>query len=63
MKMPIAVINVIMFITTNVGKIEISALNAKELKNGLDFKKYNYIFPKVLKTFYFNLLQYFLFTY
>jgi len=37
MKMPIAVTNVIMFIITNVGKIEISVLNAKELKNGLDF--------------------------
>lgn len=40
MKMPIAVINVIMFITTNVGKIEISALNVKELKNGLNSKKF-----------------------
>jgi len=39
--MLIAVINVIMFITTNVGKIEISALNAKELKYGLNFKNYN----------------------
>jgi len=42
MKMPIAVINVIMFITTNVGKIEISALNVKELKNVLNFKKFMY---------------------
>jgi hypothetical protein len=41
MKMLIAVINVIMFITTNVGKIEISALNVKELRNGLNFKNYN----------------------
>jgi len=41
MKMHMAVINVIMFITINVGKIEISALNAKELKSGQDFKKYN----------------------
>jgi len=38
--MPITVINVIMFITTNVGKIEISALNVKELKSGLTFKKF-----------------------
>lgn len=41
MKMHIAVINVTMLITINVGKIEISALNVKELKNGLNFKKYN----------------------
>jgi len=40
MKMPIVVINVIMLITTNVGKIEISALNVKELKNGLTFKTF-----------------------
>jgi len=42
MKMLIAVINVIMFHTTNVGKIEISALNVKESKNGLNFKKYSF---------------------
>jgi len=41
MKMHTAVLNVIMLITINAGKIEISALNVKELKSGPNFKKNN----------------------
>lgn len=56
MKMHMAVINVIMFIISNVGKIEISVLNVKELKHDLTNKKYNQIYNQhfilIYKTFF-----------
>lgn len=51
MKILMIVIDVIMFIITNVGTKEISVPNVKELQNGLKLKntflKYNYILLRI----------------